>query len=108
MTFIDGSLQGFLLCPPKNFKPIKQITWNTSHLHGIAWSSGKLEYEMLFAVFYNIKVINAEVFAKRFEKCGLMARLLGQKVENLDDYGCPKVQNLVGEGKTDVSWICFS
>ena len=43
--FIDGSLQGFPFCPPKIFKPNKQITWNTSHLHGSAWSSGKLEYE---------------------------------------------------------------
>ena len=53
--FIDGSLQGFSFCPPKTFKPNKQTTWNTSHLHGIAWSIGKLEYEKPFAVFYGIK-----------------------------------------------------
>ena len=47
----DGSLQGFSFCSPKTFKPNKQTTWNTSHLHGIAWSSGKLAYEKLFAVF---------------------------------------------------------
>ena len=33
------------------------------HLHGIARSSGKLDYEKLFAVFYDIKVMKAEVFA---------------------------------------------
>ena len=33
--FVDGSVQGFSFCPPKNFKTIKQTTWNTSHLHGI-------------------------------------------------------------------------
>ena len=49
--YIDGSLQGFSFCPPKTCKPNKQTTWNTSHLHGIAWSSGKLEYENLFAAF---------------------------------------------------------
>ena len=48
--FIDGSAQGFSFCPPKAFKPNKQTTWNTSHLHGIAWSSGKLDYDKLFAV----------------------------------------------------------
>ena len=53
--YIDGSLQGFAFCPPKTFKPNKQSTWNISHLHGIAWSSGKLEYEKLFAIFYVIK-----------------------------------------------------
>ena len=62
--YIDGSLQRFSFCPPKTFKPNKQTTWNTSHLHGIAWSSGKLDYDKLFGVLYDIKVKNAEVFAK--------------------------------------------
>ena len=52
-----------------------------------------------------MKVMNAEVFVKRLEKWRLLTRLLGQKVENLDDYGCPKVQDLV---KTDSLWICSS
>ena len=59
----------------------------------------------LFAVFYDIKVMNAEVFTKRFERCRLLTRLLGQNVEILDDYGCPKIQGLV---KTGSSWICSS
>ena len=101
--FIDGSLQGFSFCPPKTFKPSKQTTWNTSRLHGIAWSSGRIDYEKLSAVFYDINVMNAEVFAKRLEKCRLLTNLLGQNIENLDDYGCPKIQDLV---KTDSSWIC--
>ena len=103
--FIDGSLQGFSFGPPKTFKPKKQTTWNTSDLHGIAWSSGKLDYEKLFAVFYDIKVMNAEVFAKGLEKCRLLTNLLGQNVENLEDYGCPKIQDLV---KTDSLWIYSS
>ena len=103
--YIDGSVQEFSICPPKSFKPNKQTTWNTSHLHRIAWSSGKLEYEKLFAVFYDIKVMNAEVFAKGFEKRRLLTNLLGRNVEKLDDYGCPKIQDLV---KSDSSWICSS
>ena len=103
--FIDGSVQGFSFCPSKTFKPNKQTTWITRHLHGIAWSSGKLEYEKLSAVFYDIKVMNAEVFAEGREKCRLLTSLLGQNVENLDDYGCPKIQDLV---KTDSLWICSS
>ena len=69
--FIDGSVERFSFCPPKTFKPNKQTTWNTNHLHGIAWSSGKLEYEKLFAVSYDMKVTNAEIIAKWFEKCRL-------------------------------------
>ena len=80
--FIDGSVHGFSFCPSKTFKPNKQTTWNTNHLHGIAWISGKLDYEKLFAVFYDIKVMNAEVSAKGLEKCRLLTRLLGQNVKN--------------------------
>ena len=103
--FIDGSVQGFSFCSPKTFKPNKRTTWNTRHLHGVAWSSGKLEYEKLFAVFYDIKVMNAEVFAKGHKKCRLLTSLLGQNVESLDDYGCPKIQDLV---KTNTLWPCSS
>ena len=103
--FFDGSLQGFSFCPPKTFKLNKQTTWNTSHLHGIAWSSGKLDYDKLFAVFYDIKVMNEEVFAQGLEKCRLLTRLLGQNVENLDDYSFQRIQDLV---KTDSLWICSS
>ena len=67
-----------------------------------------LEYEKLFAVFYDIKVMNAEVFAKGFEKCRLLTRFFGQNFENLKYYGCPKIQNFCGEGKTNSSWICSS
>ena len=105
---IDGSLQGFSFCPPKTFKPNKQTRWNTFHLHGIACSSRKLEHEKLFAVFYDINVMNAVVFAKGFERCRLLTILHAQNVENMDDYGCPKTQDLVGEGKRDSSWICSS
>ena len=49
--FIDGSLPGFQFCLPKTYKPNKQTIWNTSHLHGIAWGSGKLDYGKLFVVF---------------------------------------------------------
>ena len=101
--FIDGSLQEFSFCPPKIFKPKKHTIWNTSHLNGIAWSSGKLDYDKLFTVFYDLKVMNAEVFAKGLESCTLLTRLIRKKVEILDDYSCPEIQDLV---KTDSLWIC--
>ena len=49
--------------------------------------------------------MNAEVFAKGLEKCRLLTTFLEQNVENLDDYGCPKIQDLV---KKDSLWICSS
>ena len=106
--FIDSSVQGVSFCPPKPFRTNKQTKRNASHLHGIAWNSGNLEYEKLFAVFYDIKVMNAEVFAEGFEKCRLLTRPLEQKLENLDDCACPKIQDSVGEGKANISWIYSS
>ena len=100
--FIDGSVQGFSFCPPKTFKPNKQTTSNTRQLHGTAWSSGKLEYEKPFAVFYDINVMNAELFVERLEKCGLLTSLLRQIVENLDDYGCSKFKSLLEKQKRTV------
>ena len=101
---MDGSVQGFSFCPANTFKLNKQTSWNTKHLHGIAWSSGKLDYDKLFAVFYDIKIMNAEVFAKGLKKCRLLTTFLGPNVENLDDYGCPKIQDL----ETNSSWMCSS
>ena len=104
--FIDGSLKkGFSFCPTKTFKPNKQTSWNKKHLHGIVWSSGKLDYDKLSAIFYDIKVMKAEMFAKGLKNCRLLSSLLGPSVENLDDYGCPKIQDLV---KTDSLWMCSS
>ena len=48
---------------------MKYTTWNTSQLYGIAWRSRKLDYDKLFAVLYDKKVMNAEVFAEGLEKC---------------------------------------
>ena len=104
-VFIDGSIQGFSFCLPKSYKPNKQTTWNTKLLHGIAWSSGKLDYDKLSVVSYDIRVMNAEVFAKGLEQCRVLTNILGRNVENLDNYGCPKIKDFV---KTDSSWICSS
>ena len=49
--------------------------------------------------------MNAELFAKGLEKCRPLTRLIGQIVEILDDYGCPKIQDHV---KTDSLLICSS
>ena len=84
--YIDGSLKELSFCPPRTCTPNIQATWRTNRLHGIAWSSGKLEYDKLFAVFYDIRVMIAEVFAKGFEKYRLLTRLSGKHVENMDDY----------------------
>ena len=49
--------------------------------------------------------MNAEVFAEGLGKCRLSTTFLGQNVEKLDDYGCPKIHDIV---KTDSLCNCSS
>ena len=99
----------FSFFPPKNYKPNKQTTWITNQLHDIALGSGKFQYNKLFDVFHNINTMDAEVLVKGLKKFKLVSRLLGQNVENVDDYDCPKIQDLiVAEEGRIVSWICSS
>ena len=57
-----------------------------------------MDYDKLFAVFYDIKVKNAEVFAKGIEKCRLLNRLLGKNLENLDNFA-QKIKILLDKEK---------
>ena len=91
-VFINGKVHGFSFRPPIKFKPTKQTTWCTKNLHKIAWNSGNLEYNELPKV---LKLTQpAQYFAKGLEKCSLLSVFLGEVVENLEDYGCPKIQEL--------------
>ena len=49
-----------------------------------------------------LRQYRAEYFAKGLEKCKFLSTLLGKEVENLDDYGCPKIQHL------NTDWLCTS
>ena len=50
------------------------------------------------------RAVKGENFAKGTEKCKILGNLLDKEVENLEDHGCPKVQDLVDEE----NWICSS
>ena len=95
--YIDGAVYGYSFKPPKNFQPTKQAHWVTENLHGIEWKSGQLDYESIPRILNIVKLQRAEVFAKGQEKCKVVANLLNMHVENLDDYGCPKIQQFQPE-----------
>ena len=99
--FIDGSLQGFSFCPPKTFKTHKQTTWSKNHQHEIAWSSGKLDYEKLFAVFYDIEVGMQKRLLKDSENVACWQDLS----DKIRKCRCLKIQDLI---KTDSSCMCSS
>ena len=78
----DGSLQEFSFCPPTTCKANKQTKCITRHPHEIACSCGKIDYDKLFAIFYDIKSSYVEQvkFYKKIES--LFHWLVPQKLEN--------------------------
>ena len=94
-VLMDGKVQGYLLRPPKKYKPTKQAFWCTKKLHGIVWSSGRLHYSELPKILH--RPVKGEDSAKGTENCKIFGNLLDKEVENLEDHGCPKVQELIDE-----------
>ena len=101
-VFIDGEVQGCSFRPPKKYKPTKQTYWCTKNLHGNVWSSGRLDNSELSKNLPRAAI--CEYFAKGIEKRKLLGNLLKKEVKNLEDHGCPEVQDLVDEEV----WICSS
>ena len=71
-------------------------------MHGIAWNSGRLDYSELSNILS--RAVKGEQFAKGTAKWKIIGNLLDKDVEDLEDHGCPKVQDLVDEEV----WICSS
>ena len=101
-VFIDGQVFGYSFKPPTFFQPTFQTHWCTNNLHKIDWRSGALDYNDVTMILTSLKQYRAEFFAKGLEKCTMLSALLGKQVENLDDYGCPKIQEL------NCDWLCSS
>ena len=64
-------------------------------MHGIEWNSGRLDYSEPSNSLP--RAIKGDYFRKRLEKCKILGSLWDKDVEKLEDHGCPKVQDLVGE-----------
>ena len=76
-------------------------------MHGINWDSDVHDYSELETIIKDTNTQNVEYFAKGTEKCKILSKLLGRRVENLDNFNCPGAQQLVSrneEGECD--WIC--
>ena len=93
-VYIDGQVFGYSFKPPKKYQPTHQTFWCTQNLHKIDWKSGSLDYSRINTMLAELRQYRAEYFVKGLEKCKVLSTLLGKEVENLDDYGCPKIQHL--------------
>ena len=89
---MDGQVFGYSFNPPTSFQPAFQTHWCTKNLHKIDWRSGALDNNDVTKILVSLKQYRSEFFAKGLEKCTM---LLGKQVKNSDDYGCPKIQELI-------------
>ena len=101
-VFIDGKVKGYPFRPPEKYKPTLQAFWCTRNLHGIVWNSERLVYSELSNILPS--AVKGEHLAKGTEKSKILGNILDKEVENLEDHGCRKVQDLVDEAM----WLCSS
>ena len=101
-SFFVGNVQGHPFCPPKKPKSTKQSFCFTGNLRKFVKNSRCLDYSELLNILPGAG--NDELPAKRTEKCKIFCNLLEEGVENLEDHGCPKIQDLAETD--DEMWIC--
>ena len=104
-VYQNGQTVGYSFLPPKKFKATSQSAWCTKHLHEINWNSGHEKYTELEKILKKLKAPETEFFAKGYEKCKILSEILQTKLTNLDDYACPKVQNLIFKYE-QYDWRC--
>ena len=64
------------------------------------WNNGRFDYSELSNILP--RAVKGRYFAKGTEKGKILGTLLEKELENLEDHGCPKVQDLADEE----IWIC--
>ena len=90
-----------IFLPPVPFNSLpkaeqKAYNWLTHYLHGIHWESGiiiSLNLNQIIRSFV-LRNPNAVFYGKGKEKAELLAKYLDREVVNLDELGCPRIENL--------------
>ena len=100
ITTADYS-DSLIFLPPVSFNSLpkleqKAYSWLTNYLHGLHWDRGDYLYLNLNQIIQSVVLRNPEAtfYAKGKEKADFLAQYLDRRVQNLDDLGCPRVENL--------------
>ena len=94
-VFIVGKVQGYSFRPQKSTNPRNKPFGAQKNLHGIVWNNRRLDYS---EPSNNLpEGVKGKYFAKGTELWKTFRNLMDREVENLEDHGCPKVQDLVDE-----------
>ena len=75
--------------------------WVSKFLHELRWDEGEYPYSYLDQIFDSIHLRNTKshFFAKGTQKSVSLAEYLKLPVKNLEDIGCPKIEQLLGQEK---------
>ena len=109
LAVCSDNLNAVTLKPPFELQELKhqdrrEVNWCTHNLHGIHWCLGTYEYSDLFQIANSIRLRhpNSLFYAKGTEKSAYLSKLLGVTVHNLEDLGCPRVDELDDLDKAQV------
>ena len=92
---------GFIIRPPFAFANLSerrksQNIYVTKNLHNIDWAEGDIEYSKIADMFRYFHNLDAIYLTKGLQKVNILRTWLpGACVINLEDFGCPKYQDLL-------------
>jgi hypothetical protein len=74
----------------------KIYSWLTNNLHGLSWHTGDYPYDRLLSFVESIKLRYPKsfLFAKGLEKSKFLSRLFERDFYDLNDFGCPRIDQL--------------
>ena len=88
-----------IFLPPASFNSLpkseqKAYSWLKNNLRGIHWESDDYLYLNLNQIIQSFVLRNTNIVIYAKKKRDLLATYMDQKVENLDELGCPRIENL--------------
>lgn len=75
----------------------KTFSWLTRYCHRMQWDSGDLPYSALQYILTSLFVSYTSIYSKGLEKCRFIEKLCGRKIIDLNDFKCPKVNEINAE-----------
>lgn len=75
-------------------KEKRKFSWTTRRCHGLSWESGDLPYTALPLIVSFLFLSYSDIYVKGLEKSKFLENLSGKKILDLNNFKCPKVENL--------------
>lgn len=97
---IGDNFQGhWLFSPPSSWENLSDkqrlmFSWVTRNMHNLSWNSGEVSYSHFQTILFSIVKNYTDIFVKGLEKKKFLQKLISNTIHNLEDWQCPKFDNL--------------